>query len=231
MDYATVYREHAEEYDALVSAEDCDGNLVPQLAAVAMIDRATIVDVGTGTGRVARALLPRARFVIGVEPSPAMLAVARARLQDAAPGRFELHEASAESLPIADGVADLAVAGWVFGHLRHWMPDDWRTSIARALTEMSRVTVPGGALVVIETLGTGRTEPSPPNAALAEYYTWLEEERGFARAVIRTDYLFPDVKTAAKVCGFFFGEEKAQAITRSGSPRVPECTGVWSRGR
>jgi ubiquinone/menaquinone biosynthesis C-methylase UbiE len=239
MDQSVIYREHAAEYDALVSAEDCDGNLVPAIAAVARLDGAFVVDVGTGTGRVARMLLSRARHIIGVEPQEAMLAVARARLADAARdarawAEVELHRASAHALPVADGVADLAIAGWVFGHFRHWMPERWREDVARALAEMNRVVRPGGAIVIVETLGTGRDEadgPTPPNAALAEYYAWLESAHGFTRAAIRTDYSFRDVETAARICGFFFGDSMAKTIRERGSSRVPEWTGVWSRVR
>ena len=230
MEQAAIYRDHAVEYDALVSAEDCDGNLVPAIASVARIDGAFVVDVGTGTGRVARLLLHRARRIVGVEPQEAMLAVARSRLGDA----VELHLASADALPLDDAVADVAIAGWVFGHFRHWMPARWKDDVARALGEMSRVVGPGGTLVVIETLGTGRTEsdgPAPPNAALAEYYAWLETEHGFKRAAIRTDYSFSDVETAARVCGFFFGDAMARTIRERGSSRVVEYTGVWSRRR
>jgi ubiquinone/menaquinone biosynthesis C-methylase UbiE len=143
---------------------------------------------------------------------------------------FELHRGSADALPVDDGVADVAIAGWVFGHFRHWMPDGWREDVARAIAEMERVVAPGGAIVIIETLGTGRGEgPAPPNDALAEYYTWLESEHGFTRKAIRTDYAFPDVETAARICGFFFGDSMAKTIRERGSARVAEHTGIWSR--
>jgi hypothetical protein len=34
MDYERIYAEHAERYDELVAAEDCDGNLLPALEAI-----------------------------------------------------------------------------------------------------------------------------------------------------------------------------------------------------
>jgi ubiquinone/menaquinone biosynthesis C-methylase UbiE len=230
VDYQTIYRDHADEYDELVSSEDHEGNLLPALAAVAPIDDATIVDVGTGTGRVARVLLPRAARVIGVEPSHAMLAVARARLGSSS--RVELHQGSADALPLPNEVADGAVAGWVFGHLRHWMPEGWRDSISRAVEEMRRVVKPGGSIVIIETLGTGTKNPAPPNDALAEYYAWLEGSMGFRRSQLRTDYAFADRETAARVAGFFFGDKITGSIeaTESGV-RIPECTGIWSHAK
>ena len=99
MDYETIYREHADAYDELVSAEDCDGQLLPALAAIASLDGRTIVDVGAGTGRITRQLLPRAEQVICVEPSAAMLAVAASRLRATGRTNFALHQGSADALP------------------------------------------------------------------------------------------------------------------------------------
>jgi ubiquinone/menaquinone biosynthesis C-methylase UbiE len=180
-----------------------------------------VLDVGTGTGRLARLFVGSARRVVGVEPSPAMLAVARRHLEASGHGGWELHEGRAGALPVPSASADLGVAGWVLGHLRTWRADDWREAIGRCLRA-------GGALVLIETLGTGSEVPAPPSAALAEYFAWLEAQ-GFTRRALRTDYVFPDVATAAAVCGGFFGEAFAERVTREGWSRVPECTGLWSR--
>jgi hypothetical protein len=94
---------------------------------------------------------------------------------------------------------------------------------------MARALRPGGALIVIETLGTGLEEARPPSPELAEYYAWLEGERGFSRRAIRTDYKFADASKAASAMGFFFGDAFAEEIRRKGWARVPEYTGVWWR--
>ena len=225
-----IYRDHAEEYDRLINAEDCDGLLLPSLTAVAPLQGRVVLDVGTGTGRIARLVREQAGRVLAVEPSPAMLAVARRHLQASGPQNVDLQLGSADRLPIDSGVADVAIAGWVFGHFRYWMPDDWGTSVQRAIDEMDRCVRPGGTVIVIETLGTGTSDPKPPSPQLAEYYAWLEAH-GFARSTLRTDYRFTDVETAANVCGFFFGPTLADKIRAQGWSRVPECTGLWSRRR
>ena len=46
--------------------------------------------------------------------------------------------------------------------------------------------------------------------------------------MIRTDYRFDDVDTAAAVTGFFFGDQFAARVRRESWRRVPECTGIWS---
>ena len=184
-----------------------------------------------GTGRIARQLIVRCRRVVGVDRAPAMLAIARDHLERIAPGRWELHRADVTALPVASGQADVAIAGWVFGHLRYERADEWRDAIGRAIAEMDRALQPGGTLIVIETLGTGRETPHPPSPELAEYFAWLEGEQGMRRDVIRTDYAFPDAETAAVATGFFFGAEFAARVREHNWARIPECTGLWSRAR
>lgn len=224
-----IYAQHAAEYDELVSAEDCDGNLIPALEQICPLRGARVLELGIGTARIARQILDRVAYLVGVDRAPAMLEVARARLSALSEvATWELLAADARDLPLAAGWADLAVAGWVFGHFREWMPANWKDELGRALAELSRVLAPGGVIVLIETLGTGATTPQAPTPGLAEYYEHLEAQ-GFARVAIRTDYRFADVQTAARITGFFFGEAFAARVLREGWARVPECTGLWWR--
>jgi len=225
MDYEKIYAEHAERYDELVAAEDCDGNLLPALEAIAMLRARSVLEVGVGTGRITRLVAPIARELIGVEREPAMLAVARRHLASVRSCQLQL--GVAEALPVASAWADVAIAGWVFGHFRYWMPDAWREHVGRALSEMKRALKPGGTLIVIETLGTGSSEPKPPSPELAEFYAWLASQHGFAQRAIRTDYAFPSVARAAEVTGFFFGADFARRVESERWTRIPECTGLW----
>ncbi|APR85981.1 Transcriptional regulator, ArsR family / Methyltransferase fusion [Minicystis rosea] len=228
MDQKQIYERHAAEYDALVAAEDCEGHLLPAIEAIATVHGARVVEVGAGTGRITRLLVAGGARVVAVDRSTAMLEIARRHLSALeAPGSWEIHCADARELPVASGEADVAIAGWVFGHLRYWLPDGWQEAIGLALAEMKRTLRPGGAMIVIETLGTGREDPLPPSPALAEYYGWMEGEHGMERAVIRTDYAFPDVDTAAATTGFFFGEAFGERVREERWRRIPECTGLW----
>lgn len=100
------------------------------------VDAQTIIDVGCGTGRLARCLATDGRRVIGVDPAPPMIAVARQR-PDAERVEWVIGDASA--IPISD--ADLVVmTGNVSGYIVD--DDEWLevlSSIGRALT-------PGGRL-------------------------------------------------------------------------------------
>ncbi|MEM7271436.1 MAG: class I SAM-dependent methyltransferase [Actinomycetota bacterium] len=228
MDYEQVYAHGGPRYQDLVAAEDADDELWPALTPH-LEGRPRVVEIGAGTGRVTRLLRRGGLPTIATEPSASMLAEA-IRLADAGAGadadcRFCRAEAAA--LPFRSGIADAAVAGWVFGHQREWRPTDWRTIVAGFLAECDRVTA-GGTIIVIETLGTGHERPHP-SPELAEYYDWLETEMGFGRTWIRTDYVFPTVEAAAAITGDFFGPHFAALVRRRRWSRIPECTGIWVR--
>ena len=97
-----------------------------------------VLDVATGTGMVARELVRQTGCsVVGVDQSPEMLAQARAR----ANGKVELVEASAESLPFADGEFDALT----FTYLMRYVDDP-----AATLAELARVVKPGGTIAGLE---------------------------------------------------------------------------------
>ena len=215
---ARIYQTQAELYDELIGAEDADGALQLELAHHAKLEGADVVDVGAGTGRISRLLADK------VDRAAPMLAVAQRHLEKVGVP-FSVHEADAQQLPLPDASFDLAVAGWVFGHFRHWMPDGWRGEVARAVAEMRRVVRPGGTLVVIETLGTGHEQPRK-HAGLDEYFAELAT-LGFSQRWIRTDYQFSSVAEAVRICGAFFGAELIATIEQQRWARVPECTAVF----
>jgi SAM-dependent methyltransferase len=231
IDYSEIYARQADAYDAMVSAEDADGRLPPALEAVAPLDGARVLEVGAGTGRLTRVLLGRGARVIAVDRAGAMLAVARRRLGPREGSRCVLARAEARALPVRSGWADAAFEGWAFGHLCLEHPGGWRAAVSAAIAEMERALRPGGALALIESLGTGHEAPHPPSAELAELFGWLEADLGMRRVVVRTDFAFPDVESAARATGFFFGEAFARRVRERGWARIPECTGVWWRTR
>lgn len=228
MDFHQIYAHHADEYDRLIRAEDCDGSLGPALEAVRPLAGARVLDVGAGTGRLALLAQAGGATVLATDRAPAMLEVARRRLGVADPtgARWSTAVADYRALPASSGWADLVVAGWALGHQRGWDPEGWRESLRAAVGEMRRCAAPGGHLVVFETLGTGAESPTPP-PGLDEVHDFFEHELGFEGQVLRTDYQFASVDEAVEVCGFFFGPEMAARIRDEDWSRVPECTGMW----
>ncbi len=230
-DYAAIYRDRVEEYDLMVGAEDCDGALGPAIEAIAPLAAARVIEAGAGTGRVTRLLLERGASVLATDRAPEMLALARRRLTPFPHERWALARAEARALPVASGWADVAIEGWAFGHLRMENGAAWREALESAIAGMERALRPGGALILIETLGTGSEQPHAPSPELAELFLWLEGEQDMGRTVVRTDYRFADPETAARATGFFFGEAFAHRVREHGWSRIPECTGIWSRAR
>ncbi len=229
--YQTIYRQHADAYDELIKAEDCDGHLLPAILQLTPVAGQRVLDIGAGTGRLTRLLLGAgAAHVIALDQSAAMLKVASQHLsrEHPDPERWQLVCGDASSLPFGDGRFDLVVAGWVFGHTTSWHPTTWRDEITTMLAEIQRVLTRPGTALIFETMGTASETPGPPNDALAAYYNLLEQ-RGMAHTLLRTDYRFLDVETAARVCGNFFGEAREARIRASGSNRVHEWTGIWSK--
>lgn len=92
---------------------------------------ARVLEVGCGTGLILRKLAAVAREARGVDLSPGMLEKARAR-------GLDVREASATELPFEDARFDLTCSFKVLAHV----PD-----IEKALSEMARVTAPGGAVL------------------------------------------------------------------------------------
>jgi hypothetical protein len=57
IDYEKIYEERAEEYDRLVSAEDCDGRLLPALEGVLpLAGHHAIAHLGRGARRRLRSI-------------------------------------------------------------------------------------------------------------------------------------------------------------------------------
>jgi SAM-dependent methyltransferase len=93
------------------------------------------LDVGCGTGALIEAIMDQCSpaSLVGVEPSPEFLEVARQNLG----GRASFHIGSASSIPLADASIDAVVSALVL----NFVPDP-----VAALSEMSRVAVPGATI-------------------------------------------------------------------------------------
>ena len=98
---------------------------------------ATVLDVGCGTGLLAREALaligPQGRLV-GVDPSPGMLA-------QAGFGGAEFLEGSAEALPVEGQSFDFVTMGYALRHIG---------DVQAAFREFHRVLKPGGTVLVLE---------------------------------------------------------------------------------
>jgi demethylmenaquinone methyltransferase/2-methoxy-6-polyprenyl-1,4-benzoquinol methylase len=114
------------------------------VAAIVAEPSDRVLDVATGTGLVARALVERyGCTVLGVDQSADMLSGARralARRPDLA-ARIELRQGQAERLPFANGEFDHLT----FTYLLRYVDDP-----AATLRELARVVKPGGRIAALE---------------------------------------------------------------------------------
>jgi SAM-dependent methyltransferase len=110
---------------------------------------ATVVDLGAGTGKLTRSLVPRFARVLAVEPDGAMRAV----LEEVVPGA-EAVAGRAEAIPLADGSADAVFSAEAF----HWFASD------ETVREIARVLRPGGGFVIFWNVDFGDPDPPMPEA-------------------------------------------------------------------
>jgi ubiquinone/menaquinone biosynthesis C-methylase UbiE len=99
-----------------------------------------VLEIGIGSGLNFPFYSPNVAHVIGLEPSPKLLAMAR-RVQRASSGPVEFIEGSAEAIPLEDASVDTVVTTWTLCSI----PD-----ALRALRETRRVLRPGGRLLFVE---------------------------------------------------------------------------------
>lgn len=94
----------------------------------------TVVDLGAGTGKFTRLLLPTGAAALAVEPVAQM----RMQLSNGLPG-VQAIEGTAESMPLPDASVDAVVCAQAF----HWFAN------TAAMREIRRVLRPGGRLGLI----------------------------------------------------------------------------------
>lgn len=226
-DQRKIYKQEAEQYEKLVSREDCDGNILRALMEIHPFEGANVVELGAGTGRLTRLLVPLTNTIWGLDISGHMLGVGAKLMEAEGAKNWGLAVADHRDLPLAAGIADVAISGWSLCYLAVWGGEEWEESVEKALKEMERVLQRNGKIILLETLGTGCESPAEPEK-LSRYYEYLEN-KGFSRKWIRTDMEFESLEESLELIGFFFGGELAMRVKEKGWVRVPECTGIWWR--
>lgn len=136
-----------------------------------------VLDVGTGTGIVAKAVAPLVLRVVGIDTSLEMLAWAI----DDCPPNVEVMVEDVRDMSFLDGAFDKVTARMVFHHVLQ----DTQSGIR----ECHRVTKPGGRFVLSEGI--------PPHPELRDWYS-----RMFALKEERLTFLEEDLLNLMKGGGF-----------------------------
>ncbi|MCP4384928.1 MAG: metalloregulator ArsR/SmtB family transcription factor [Hyphomicrobiales bacterium] len=133
---------NADEWDsirALHVAEDVVEAAVREALGARPFD--SLLDLGTGTGRMLELLNRLYSRAVGVDTSPNMLAVARANLDRAGIANAQIRLGDIYNLPLPRGAFDVVVVHQVL----HFLDDP-----QRALAESARVLRPGGRLLIVD---------------------------------------------------------------------------------
>jgi ArsR family transcriptional regulator len=100
-----------------------------------------LVDIGTGTGRMLELFAPAAEHALGVDRSPEMLRLARAKLGQAGLPTAELRQGDMYALPLPSGSADTVIIHQVLHYAQQ---------PAGAVVEAARLLGPGGRLLIVD---------------------------------------------------------------------------------
>jgi ArsR family transcriptional regulator len=174
---AEYFARHAGEWDQLRSwlspAKTVEAALLESVGEGTL---GRLLDIGTGTGRIAELLADRAEHVVALDKSTEMLRLARARLQSFPPQKVELVQGDFAALPFGEDEFDTIVLHQVL----HYAQEP-----AQALAEAARVCRPGGRIAVVD-LATHEREELRERHAHArlgfsdeQMLEWLTES-GFA---------------------------------------------------
>ncbi len=174
---AQYFAAHAKDWDRLrdmlTPADEVERALASALGDVPL---GMLLDVGTGTGRSAEVLASHARHIVGLDRSPEMLRLARARLQHLPAASWELVQGDFAALPFAPAIFDTVLLHQVL----HFAPDP-----SLPLAEAARVCREGGRIAIVDLAAHDREELRARHAHArlgftdAQMHSWLEAH-GFA---------------------------------------------------
>lgn len=139
---AQYFGRQAPSWDQIRSLHVDDAKVESRLLALFEgTNTASLIDLGTGTGRILQLLAPRIGFGLGIDLSREMLALARANLDRAQHRNCQVRQGDMYHLPLPDASFDAATLHSVL----HFADDP-----AAVLAEAARVLSPGGRLVVVD---------------------------------------------------------------------------------
>ena len=152
---AAYFARHAEQWDTIRSLHSSDGRVEAALAealgpfAEGGAPLGALLDVGTGTGRIAELFASRATRVSAFDKSPEMLRIARARLQHLPHDSVDFVQGDFTTLPFADAAFDTVL----FHQVLHYAQEP-----EKVLAEAARVTGPGGQIAIVDFAAHDREE-------------------------------------------------------------------------
>jgi ubiquinone/menaquinone biosynthesis C-methylase UbiE/DNA-binding transcriptional ArsR family regulator len=138
----TYFREHAAEWDRIRKLHAAD-EAVEQAIVKALGDKPfrSLLDLGTGTGRMLELFGPQIERGVGIDMSLDMLLLARARLERAGLRHCSVRQGDIYDLSLPRDSFDVIIIHQVL----HYLDDG-----ARAIREAARVLAPSGRLLIVD---------------------------------------------------------------------------------
>lgn len=186
----TAWDKRAPRYDNLQWANH-DLYFQLLLEELRLTGEEVVLDLGTGTGKIAYTVQPYCKKVVGIDASAQMLDIANKNLDVLSHANISFRLAPVDKLPFADGSFDVLIARMVFHHVLE--------NLGVAMKESYRVLRTGGRIVIAEGI--------PPNYRLKKDFveiftlkekrhTFFEEDimklvadAGFQRINVRTFFM------------------------------------------
>jgi len=147
---AQYFATRAQDWDAIRSLHVSESAVEAKIASALATKRlGHLVDVGTGTGRMIALFGAQAEKAIGIDRSPEMLRLARAKLMDAGLESIDLRQGDINDLPLETGSADTVILHQVL----HYLP-----APESAIAELARITAAHGHVLIVDFASHDREE-------------------------------------------------------------------------
>jgi ubiquinone/menaquinone biosynthesis C-methylase UbiE len=131
-------------------------NFLPYRERVIAAAEGRVLEIGIGSGLNLSFYQSHAREILGLEPAPRLIAMAR-RAADRSPVPTTFVEGRAEAIPLDDSSIDTVVTTWTLCTIRE---------VGGALREMRRVLKPSGQLLFVE-------HGQAPEERVRQWQDWL----------------------------------------------------------
>ncbi len=211
-------------YEIENRAFDPDGLVAETMRGIADWSDRVVLDVGCGTGFHLPWFAEQARRVVGVEPHPDLVALARRRTRHL--DRVTVVQGTAQQLPVPDGSVDIAHARWAYFFGPGCEP---------GLAELARVVRRGGTAYVLDNDPTRSTfggwfrrgYPHLPTPSVVERF-W--STHGWTRSPVLTRWRFGSRADLASVVAIELPTGLArQVLAEHQGVEVDYAVNLWWR--
>jgi ubiquinone/menaquinone biosynthesis C-methylase UbiE len=214
---------HTARYELENRAADQDGAIETAMASIAHWRGRTFLDLGCGTGFHLPRWAAEASRVVGVEPHPALVAIARRRTRSLA--GVSVVQGSAQQVPLPDASVDVVQARWAYFFGPGCEP---------GLAELDRVVRRGGTAFVIDNDATRSTfggwfRRGYPNIDPDEVERFWST-RGWQRTPVDIEWRFESRADLEAVVRIEFTPEVADEVLAShDGTTVDYAVNLWSK--